>query len=245
MSGWRDFVRGGLGRLGCTLHRWPANRFDGMRDALLLLRQMGYTPRVIIDCGANVGQWTRMARAVFPEANVHLVEPQPACADALEPLARRIGRAQVHAVAVSAPGVNRVRMFGGGTGAWIAPPGSEGPDGRDCPATTLDELLADTIGGADRALLKLDLEGHEIAALRGADRLLDAVEVVVAEFQIFEIEGNGLPGFSDLLRFLEGRRYTLFDIACLSGRPRDRRLRMGDAVFVRSGSPLLADEAWL
>lgn len=245
MSGWRDFVRGGLGRLGYSVRRWPANRFDGMRDALLLLRQMGYSPRVIVDCGANMGQWTRMARAVFPESVVHLVEPQPACADALEPFARRIGRAQVHAVAVTAPGVNRVRMLGGGTGAWIPPAGSEEPDGRDCPATTLDELFADTIEAADRVLLKLDLEGHEIAALRGADRLLDVVEVVVAEFQLFEIGGNGLPGFSDLLRFLEERRYTLFDIACLSGRPRDHRLRMGDAVFVRTGSPLLADEAWV
>jgi hypothetical protein len=93
-------------------------------------------------------------------------------------------------------------------------------------------------------LLKLDLEGHEIAALRGAERLLDAVEVVIAEFQLYELGGNGLPVFGDLLRFLEERGYALFDVACLSGRPRDRRLRMGDAVFVRSGTPLLADGAW-
>lgn len=244
MSGWRGLVGDGLSRLGYSVHRWPVNRFDGMRDALRLLRQMGYAPRVIIDCGANVGRWTRMAREVFPGALVHLVEPQPACADVLEPFVRRLGRAQLHAVAVTAPGVSRVRMIGRGTGASVAPAGPPGADELECPATTLDALLAGRVAGADRALLKLDLEGHEIAALRGAERLLDAVEVVIAEFQLYEIGGNGLPVFGDVLRFLEERGYAFFDVACLSGRRRDRRLRMGDAVFVRSGTPLLADGAW-
>jgi len=64
-----------LGLVGYSLHRWPTNRFDGVQDALLLLRRSGY----IIDAGANVGNWTRMARSVFRDATIHLVEPQPAC----------------------------------------------------------------------------------------------------------------------------------------------------------------------
>ena len=244
MSGWRGLITDGLARLGYSAHRWPANRFDGMRDALLILREMGYAPRVVIDCGANLGQWTLIARVVFPGAEVHLVEPQPGCADALEPLARRLGHAKVHAVAVTAPGPDRVRMLGSGTGARIVCEASPGLDTADCPATTLDALFAGRVGSADRALLKLDLEGHEMDALRGGERLLSAVEVVVAEFQLFEIGDNGLPVFGDLLRFLEERGFALFDVACLSGSPRDRRLRMGDAVFVCGGSPLLADQDW-
>jgi FkbM family methyltransferase len=244
LTGWRGLIANGLGRLGYSAHRWPVNRFDGMRDALLLLRAMDYVPQVVIDCGANVGQWTRAARAVFPDALMHLVEPQPACSEALESLARRIGRAQVHAIAVTAPGVDRVRMCGTGTGVSITLATAQGPDVVECPATTLDALFPGSVAATDRALLKLDLEGHEMAALEGGERLLDVIEVVVAEFQLYEIDGNRLPVFGDLVRFLEGRGYALFDVACLSGRPRDRRLRMGDAVFVRSGSRLLADTAW-
>jgi hypothetical protein len=48
-------------------------------------------------------------------------------------------------------------------------------------ATTLDALLAERVAPGDRALLKLDIEGHELEALRGAASLLDRVEVVVSE----------------------------------------------------------------
>jgi hypothetical protein len=72
--------------VGYSLHRWPTNRFDGMQDALLLLRRSGYSPGVIIDAGANVGNWTRMAHSVFHDATIHLVEPQPACRGALDDL---------------------------------------------------------------------------------------------------------------------------------------------------------------
>ena len=39
----------------------PANRFQAMDEMVLLLRGFGFNPRVIIDAGANVGAWTRIA----------------------------------------------------------------------------------------------------------------------------------------------------------------------------------------
>ena len=48
-----------------------------MADSLELLRRAGYRPGVVIDCGANTGQWARLASAVFPESEYHLIEPQP------------------------------------------------------------------------------------------------------------------------------------------------------------------------
>jgi FkbM family methyltransferase len=249
VSGWRGAVRRMFEAAGLTIHRWPANRFDGMRDALMLLRRSGFSPNVVIDCGANLGQWSRLALSVFPEATFHLIEPQPACTASLRGLARETGRAQVHAVAMTEPGVAEVRMIGGGdvgggTGAWVARPGEAAIGEAICRATTLDELLAAEVTPADRCLLKLDLEGHELPALRGAARLLGAVEVVLTEFQFFEINANGRPTFGSLLRMLDAHGFDLYDFACLVSRPRDQRLRMGDAVFVRRGSPLIADEGW-
>jgi len=83
-----------------------------------------------------------------------------------------------------------------------------------------------------------------LSALRGAARLLGVVEVVLTEFQFFETNGNGRPTFGGYLGALDARGFELYDFACLSPRPRDQRLRMGDAVFVRRGSPLLEDESW-
>ena len=199
-----------------------------MRDALLLLRGAGYAPRVVVDAGANVGEWTRLARSVFSEAAFHLIEPQPACLAALEQLARERAGLVVHPVAVTEPGVMRVRLIGGGdgggaTGAWVARLDERAPDEIECPATTLDALLADRLAREDRALLKLDLEGHELTALCGSARMLPLVEVVLTELQLFEINDNQRPVFGDVMSALGERGFELYDIACLSPRPRDRR----------------------
>ena len=234
---------------GAGLHvtRSPLrNRFDATSDALGLMRDGGYRPRVVIDAGANVGAWTAAARRHFPDAVYHLIEPQPACGPALA--AAALPRDRVHAVAVTAPGTTRVRMVGGGpdgrgTGARVSQ--SEGHDDEVVvEAVTLDALLLEHVGPGDRALLKLDLEGHELSALRGASVLLERVEVLIAEVQFYEIEGNGMPVFRDLLDFLHGAGFGLHDIAAMAGRPRDRRLRQGDVVFVSRSSPLAQDVQW-
>jgi FkbM family methyltransferase len=249
MSLWKERLRYGFGALGFTVHRWPANRFDGLHDALALLRASGYAPKVVIDCGANLGQWARVAHSVFPAAALHLVEPQPACAPRLRALVARTPGWCFHPMAVTEPGIGRVRMIGGGaegggSGAFVGWAGESASDEVECPATTLDDLFAERVARADRALLKLDLEGHEISALSGGSRLLSNTEVVLTEMHFYEIERNGRPLMTDLVEFLDKRGFELHDFACLSSRPRDRRLRTGDAIFVQRDSPLAADRSW-
>ena len=109
---------------------------------------------------------------------------------------------------------------------------------------TLDELFAGKISRSDRALLKLDIEGYEIPALKGASQLLEAVEALLTEVQFFEINGNGRPQFGDMVEFMRARGFEVYDVACLSQRPRDMRLRMGDIVFVRRDRELMQDLSW-
>ena len=97
----------------------------------------------------------------------------------------------------------------------------------------------------DRALLKLDLEGHELPALRGATALLQAVEVVVIEAQVYDVNPNGLPIFRDVFELLCKHDFELYDFASLRGRPRDLRLCMPDAVSARADSAVAADRSWL
>jgi FkbM family methyltransferase len=228
----------------------PPNRFDAMDEVLGSLRAGGFRPRVVIDCGANQGTWTRLSAQHFPEARLHLVEAQPRCAPIL---ARDFPppRFQVHSVAVTAPGVASVRMFvadaGTTTGASVVRADAEAPSGEhvtEVPASTLDALFGAAVSVADRALLKLDLEGHEIPALRGATALLPRVEVVVCEVAFYDIAGEGRPGFVDVLDFVRAAGFRLYDFAALGARRRDNRLRSGDAVFVRSDSAILDDVAW-
>lgn len=228
---------------GYRIAHGPANRFDAMKQTLELLRGYGYWPRVIIDAGANVGDWTRMACRIFPEAVYHLIEPQPACSTQLAALAAKVRSAHVHAVALTYPGVKTVRMGrdDGNTGSWVAEGGT--PDAAEVPATSLDEIILTL--PEDRALLKLDLESHEIAALRGAERLLKNVEVVISEVSFYRPSWtSGQPVFADVLQFLRERSFELYDFAALGSPLKNGRLRTGDAAFVRADSPLAQQRYW-
>lgn len=237
-------------RFGIRITRaTAANRFNAEAETLRRLRSRGYDPQVVIDGGANVGEWARMARAIFPVAHLHLLEPQDGCRPALDRFAAATRNATVHPVAVTCPGVESVRMGGGGadatsTGNLVLRDSETFEHTRVYPATTLDALFAGRITRPDRTLLKLDLEGHELEALEGAAELLKVVEVVAVELQFFEINRNARPTFAAYVARLDAAGFDVYDVATLSGRPRDQRLRQGDFLFVRRDSQLAADIAW-
>jgi FkbM family methyltransferase len=241
----KDTLKKGFNALGYRITRLqPANRFDVMSETLRMMRGRGYCPRIVLDCGANLGTWTKMSRRIFPEAEFHLVEPQFGCAETLRKLAEHSPGLSVYSTAVTVPGIASVRMIGGGkahdcSGAWVATNGESGSDASDYPATTLDQLFADRVREADRCLLKLDLESHEIFALRGAKRILAVVEAIVSEVNIWRTAQGDPQRFSELVSFLNHCGFELYDVASLRGR--GMRLWMGDVVFVRRGTPLLQD----
>jgi FkbM family methyltransferase len=236
LSAGRRLARWGkqvAGRAGLQIRRAGAeNRFDGMLDTLRQLRRRGYAPGVVIDGGANVGQWTTLASAVFPEARFHLIEPQAECHERLES-AFSAPRYTLHRVALTAPGVSRVSMVADGTASTGAAVviGGDGLDlpTRVVPATTLDDLLANAIRATDRALLKLDLESHELEALRGATALLNEVEVILCEVSFFDTESQGHPLFADIFDHLKSAASSCTTL---------RRCRRGRATSVcGSGMP--------
>jgi FkbM family methyltransferase len=226
--------------------RAPINRFDAMDEALASLKRFGFEPRIVIDGGAHLGAWAAIASSLFPGARLHLVEPQPACRLALERLAAerrflfhpcalsdRSGTAQLYSEEPENPS----------TGAHLVLNQDGSPATVDVPIRTLEELFAAEIRRDDRPLLKLDLQGHELRALQGGSALLPAIEVVITEISFFQ-QGSE-PTVPQLISFFDERGFDLFDVAALSGRTRDQRLRQADLVFVRRGSDLLTDRTWI
>jgi FkbM family methyltransferase len=218
-----------------------------MDEALSGLARFGFNPSTIIDGGANRGEWAKAARAVFPFSHIHLIEPLPKCVDCLRQMAATDGMMSVHPYAATVPGMTEV-MFnlvgddGMATSAQVALPGERFPDEMVLPASTLDAMLGQLIKPG--MLLKLDLQGHEIEAMKGASNVLKCVEVIICEVVFYPVNDTGRPVFADVMSFVSRLDFVIFDFASLVGRYDDNRLQWGDIVLAKKDSQLLVNNAW-
>jgi len=226
--------------------RGAANRFDAVEACLRRLALGGFAPGLIVDAGARRGGFASMARRLFPLADIHMIEPQPACAAALRRLTMRRGFF-FHQVAVGAvQGTLYMRTSGDeGVGDASGEGGAARIATQDAAnmmveATTLDQLFAGRVNSSgeagERVLLRLDLDGQELCALGGASRFLPKVEVVQMEVSFMR---HGVqPTLREIVDFLDEAGFELFDVAALFGSLSEDRLRLGDLLFVRRGTPL-------
>ena len=193
-------------------------------EAILRLCDPGETA---LDVGANIGMTTgAFALAVGNKGNVIAYEPHPGLHSGLE---------KTIATWESQHGVKNIELRAAavsdstGTAALKIPIDFENNTGTasltdlhfddatkiqtiDVPLITLDEAFPDP---ADKiGTLKIDIEGHEIAALQGADRLLSVGRI---RDIIFE-EHEPLP--SEVSRFLEAHGYEIFLLRKDTLRPR-------------------------
>ena len=222
------------------------NRFSAQQETLLTLKRRGYRPLKVLDGGANVGDFARLVGSVFPQARIYLVEPQPACQTPLQNLVRKDSRHTLHAVAIGREkGYLQMALNpeSPSTGAHIVEYKdlSDHTETRKIPVDTLDTILSG-LTVDDRTFLKLDLQGWELEALRGATQVLPHIEVVLAEASFFAQAYE--PPIASLIEFMAAHGFILDDIASLSGRRRDNRAHQADLVFLNEKSPLNADSAW-
>lgn len=157
------------------------------------------------------------------------------------------GRLSVHAVALCGPDehgafVTLASDTYTSTGAHIVVDAQSSGSTVTVPCVTLDRLLSDVHEAEDRVLVKLDLQGYELRALRGATALLAASDIVLLEVSFYAQARE--PRISEFVAFLAEHSFELYDVATLYGRPRDDRPRQGDFIFCRNSSAIATDTAW-
>lgn len=137
----------------------------------------------IVDVGANAGIYSLAALAVEPRADVHAFEPTPEIANRLQLTAQlnRLDRLHVHEVAASIESgtaiLTRCRgELGSNEGMNFISEVKVTDHTERVQTTSLDRFCADnSINKID--LLKIDVQGHEYAVLRGAEQLISSGQI--------------------------------------------------------------------
>ncbi len=185
-------------------------------EHLPVLERLGRM-RTIVDIGANRGQFALVARHVWPEARIHSFEPLPGPAALAERIFRKDGTFHLHRVAISTRheavgmhvsarddsssllpiGKAQTRLF----------PGTEEVGTVEVRTTPLDRLL--TVGDIESpALLKLDVQGFELEALKGCDSLISRFTHIYAECSFVQLyEGQALA--DEVIAHLNERDFRL------------------------------------
>ena len=109
----------------------------------------------------------------------------------------------------------------------------------DVVVKTIDEILANKDLAAGN-LLKLDVQGADLRALRGATNTLKKCDVVIVEASL----ANSKNLVRDIINFLFGQGFVLYDIFGALNRPFDNALGQVDLAFMRNGHDLVSYEGW-
>lgn len=171
---------------------------------------------VLIDVGANEGEYSAALRALCPEARILAFEPHPATAGRLN---KRIGdTVEVYSRAVGAT-VGKatlwdyIRQTGSSHASLLSGIIEEhhhsSSSGIEVEVITLDAFCAvQNIKRIDH--LKLDVEGGEIECLRGAKRLIAENRIGTVQFEFNSMNVTSRAFFHDFLKALpEFRFYRL------------------------------------
>jgi FkbM family methyltransferase len=218
--------------IGRLLGRKP---FVGAEEqAYQRLAAKGYRPAAIIDVGAYEGNWTRLARRVFPGAESLMVEPQAGKAPLLERVAAELpGTRFVSALLADAAG-REVTFYEMETGSSMMPENSD-VSRREVRLTTstLDEIAADL---PQPTFLKIDAQGAELQILAGAERTIPRCDLVQLEVALQDYNA-GAPDFLETVTTMRRHGFVPYDFSGFS-RPNGVDLVQVDIVFVREDSNL-------
>lgn len=193
-------------------HRFFRNNFEP--TSFRFLRETVRPGDTVIEVGANVGVFTvLLARWVGPEGRVFAFEPSPISRVALEDhllLNRVASRVVVMPAAVSdEPGTSMFYERGSSGENTLSRTHSRIPEAKavEVQVTTLDAFCKAC--GIVPALIKIDIEGFELHALRGAQSVLrECRPTLLMEVHPMNWPEIGISG-EDVNRFLAEMGYRL------------------------------------
>lgn len=179
-----------LAGFGRSMNRWYENRNHDIHsngEVWLLKKIANLNPKVIIDGGANVGEYALEATKICTSASVHCFEPVPDTSDLLK---KAIGNYSSNVIVITKglSDVNQqipMNLFEYSVHSSLY--SHNGITSETKTIIDIEVIKGDdyvhSIGIEKIDLLKLDIEGAEMKALKGFENCLREKRIRVVQFE--------------------------------------------------------------
>lgn len=239
----RSIIQKQINKLGYQIRRIDegVSTEDAYQSQKNLLKNENV--KVIFDVGASDGRTSVLYHEMFPQATIYTFEPNPksfqnllkTCEDKpyIVPLnfaiSDNIGKVSFTITALDdASSLLEPNETGSGFDRYHTE-----KEKIEVNTTTIDEICT-KYGITNIDILKLDTQGAEVMALKGAKNILNnkAIKLIYSECQFIKLYKNAAL-FFEINAFLETRNYNLFNLYNFNYNQKGQ-LSWGDCIFLPS-----------
>lgn len=194
---------------------------------------------VVLDVGANVGQYAEALRRGGYDGRIISFEPVTEAHTELERKAARDRLWECHRLALSDfDGKASIHLAGDYSSLldmeseFAASTFESLPDGTESVTTSRLDSLQLPIDDSDHVMLKLDVQGYELHALRGAEESLRRIRAIESELSVVRLYKDQ-PVIRDILDYLAERGFELVNLEPAWVEPKLGRILQFDGIFRR------------
>lgn len=238
-----DRIRSLLRRVGIEAYRYSIHTSAGAQRQRLLQH---LAIDLVLDVGANCGQYATDLRAHGYQGRIVSFEPLAAAHARLAAAARSDSnwRAAPRMALGDSHGEARVHVSANSLSSSIldmlpeherAAPGSAYVGSESAPLRRLDQVAREYLAHAGRVLLKIDTQGYEDRVLAGAAGVLDGITAIQAELSLVPLYA-GQPLLDEMRRRLAVLGFELFAIFPGYAHEQTGQTLQIDGFFVRAKS---------
>lgn len=236
-------MQGTLRRAGYELHPYNPRHQPGAEDLRRVRLMASDGISLVLDVGANAGQYAQRLRAAGYTGRIVSFEPLADAFAALAEASRPDPAWEARRLALGdEDGTTSINVAGNswsssvlemGAAHLASAPESAYVGTEEIPIARLDSVWHELVRDGDRVFLKLDVQGYEMHALRGAEASLQRIALVQAELALVTLY-EGDMSWRAIVDHLDRHGFELAGLEPGFEDPGSGRMLQADGIFLRS-----------
>jgi FkbM family methyltransferase len=196
--------------LGAALQSKKGGGFDAeWQEVANAARFIGAASPIIFDVGANSGNWSRLIKSQIATPEIVMFEPQPKCWPVLEQLQDSSVSLVKAAVGEAAGTIDLYQSQNSEVASVYERSDFKLDEVIKVEMTTIDDVIRDR-GYSFVDYIKMDIEGHELSAARGARQSLAQKRIGAISFEFGSANVNSRTFFFDLFDYFTSLGYAIY-----------------------------------